>query len=161
MTSWTVACQAPLSMGFSRPEYWSGYLFPSPGGLPNPGVEPRSPTFQADSLPAESPGKPRNTGMGSLSLLQRLFLTQESNWGLLYCRQISFYQLSYQGSPAENKLAPKPTLVNCAEAEKSRFTSFSKPRIFSKLWNSDSLGCHRPSGGTRFSTQGMCGWPVF
>ena len=55
------AHQAPLSMGFSRQEYWSGLPFPSPGDLPNPGSEPRSPTLQADSLPAEPPGKPTST----------------------------------------------------------------------------------------------------
>ena len=72
--------------------------FPSPGDLPNPGIEPRSCTLQADSLPAESQGKPKNTGVGSLSLLQWIFLTQELNRGLLHCRQI-LYHLSYQGSP--------------------------------------------------------------
>jgi len=50
---WTVVCQAPLSMGFSRQEYWSGLLVPSPRNLPNPGIEPRSPALQADSLPSE------------------------------------------------------------------------------------------------------------
>ena len=50
--------QAPLSMYFSRQEYWSGPLFPSPGDLSNPGIAPRSPTLQADSLPSEAPGKP-------------------------------------------------------------------------------------------------------
>ena len=50
---WTVACQAPLSVGFSRQEYWSGLPFPSPGHLPDPGIEPRSPTLPADSLPSE------------------------------------------------------------------------------------------------------------
>ena len=54
-TPWTVAHQAPLSMGFSRQEYWSGLPFPSPGGLPNPGIEPRSPTLQADALTSEPP----------------------------------------------------------------------------------------------------------
>ena len=49
--------QAPLSMGFSRQEYWSGLPFPSPGDLPNPGVESRSPALQADTLPSEPPGK--------------------------------------------------------------------------------------------------------
>ena len=49
-TLWTVAFQAPLSMGFSRQEYWSGLPFPSPGDLPDPGIEPRSPTLQVDSL---------------------------------------------------------------------------------------------------------------
>ena len=50
---WTVACQAPLSMGFSRQEYWSGLPFPSPGDLPNPGIELGSPAPQADTLPTE------------------------------------------------------------------------------------------------------------
>ena len=56
------------------------------------------PSLQVDSLPAEPQGKPKNTGVGSLSLLQGIFLTQESNWGLQHCRWI-LYQLSYQGSP--------------------------------------------------------------
>ena len=49
-TPWTIAHQAPLSMGFSRQEFWSGLPFPSPGDLPNPGIEPRSPALQADAL---------------------------------------------------------------------------------------------------------------
>ena len=55
-------CSLPgsLSMEFSRPEYWSGYPFPSPGDLPNPGIKLGSPALQADSLPAELPGKPVN-----------------------------------------------------------------------------------------------------
>ena len=56
-TAWTVAYQAPLSMGFSRQEYWSGLPFPSPGDLPDPGIEPGSPSLWADTLPSESPGK--------------------------------------------------------------------------------------------------------
>ena len=55
---WTVAYEAPLSMGFSRQESWSGLPFPSPGDLPNPGIEPRSPVLQEDSLPDEPPGEP-------------------------------------------------------------------------------------------------------
>ena len=54
---WTVARQAPLSMGFSRQEYWSGLPFPSAGDLPGPGIEPRSPALQADALTSEPPGK--------------------------------------------------------------------------------------------------------
>ena len=56
---WTVACQAPLSMGFSRQPYWSGLPFPSPGILPNPRIEPRSPALKADSLPPKLQGKPK------------------------------------------------------------------------------------------------------
>ena len=57
-TPWTVAYQAPPSREFSRQEYWSGLPFPSPGDLPNPRIEPGSPTLQADTLPSELPGKP-------------------------------------------------------------------------------------------------------
>ena len=57
-TPWTVARQDPLSMGFSRQEYWSGLPFPSPWDLPNPGIEPGSPALQADALSSEPPGKP-------------------------------------------------------------------------------------------------------
>ena len=56
-TAWTVALQVPLSMGFSRQEYWRGLPFPSPGHLPDPGIEPMSPALQEESLPAEPPGK--------------------------------------------------------------------------------------------------------
>ena len=57
--SWTVACQAPLSMGFSRQEYFSGLPFPSPGDLPNPGIEPESPALAGEFFTAEPPGKPQ------------------------------------------------------------------------------------------------------
>ena len=57
-----VAHQAPLSMGFSRKEYWSGLPCPPPEDLSNPGIEPRSPAWQADSSPSEPPGKPRDQG---------------------------------------------------------------------------------------------------
>ena len=148
-TLWTVAREAPLSMGFFRQKYWRGFPCLPPEDLPNQGTEPasltspalagrffttsaswqalwkvgilqartleciaipssrsssqprddlRSPTLQADSLLSELPGKPKNTGVGSLFLLQGICPTQESNQGLLHCRRI-LYQLSYQGSP--------------------------------------------------------------
>ena len=65
----------------------------TPGDLRKPGVKPRSPVLQADSLPAEPQGKSKNTGVGTLSLLQRSLVTQEPKQGLLHCRQI-LYQLS-------------------------------------------------------------------
>ena len=83
---------------WNSPGQNTGVDSPSPGDLPNPGIKPRSPTLQVDSLPAEPQGKPKNTGVGSLSLLQQIFSTQELNQVLLHCRQI-LYQLSYQGSP--------------------------------------------------------------
>ena len=113
VTPCTAALQAPLSMWFSRQEYWSGFPFPSPGDLsdpelnpslphcrfftvwttreafglpcpppgdlPNPGFKPRFPTLQEDSSLSEPPGKPKNTGVGRLSLFQGTFLTHESN----------------------------------------------------------------------------------
>ena len=89
--------------GFPRLEYWSALPFPSPGDLPNPGIELRFPTLQVASWPSEPPGKPKNTRVGSLSLLQWIFPIQESNLGLLHCRRI-LYQLSYQGSPKSHGL---------------------------------------------------------
>ena len=80
-----IAHHAPLSMGFSKQAYWSGLPCPPLGDLPNPGIEPRSAALQVDSLPSEPPGKPKNTGVGSISLPQGIFLTQGSNWGLLHC----------------------------------------------------------------------------
>ena len=58
VTPWTAAYQAPLSVGLSRQENWSGLSFPSPGDLPDPGIEPRSPALQADALHSDPPGKP-------------------------------------------------------------------------------------------------------
>ena len=72
VTPWTVALQAPLSMGFSRQEYWSGLPFPSPGDLPNPGIGPGSPTLQADALPSEPPG---SIGVHKLNLGK--YITQQ------------------------------------------------------------------------------------
>ena len=84
--------------GFSKQEYWCRLPCPPPGDLPNPGIKPRSLTLWADSLPSEPPGKPKNTGVGSLFFLQGIFTTQESNQGRLHCRWI-LYQLSSWGSP--------------------------------------------------------------
>ena len=125
VTPWTVACQASLSMGFSRQEYWSEWPFPSRGDLPDPGIELHLLHWEVGSLllshqvvvvvvvyllsrvgllqpcgpqharllcPWDFPGK--NTGVSGHFLLHRMFPTQESNPGLLHCRQIP-YRLSY------------------------------------------------------------------
>ena len=93
-TPWTIEY-----MEFSRPEYWSDPF--SRGSFQPRDLLPRDQTqvfhIAGDSLPVEPQGKPKNTGVGSLSLLQRIFPTQESNQGLLHCRWI-LYQLSYQES---------------------------------------------------------------
>ena len=92
VTPWIIACQALQSMGILKASILEWVAIPSSRGS----FQPRSPTLQVDSLPAEPQGKPKNTGVGSLSLFQGIFLIQESNWGLLLCRWI-LYQLSYQG----------------------------------------------------------------
>ena len=109
VTPWTAAHQASLLIGFPRQEYWSGLPCPLPGHLPDSGIKPTFPAslaLQADSLTAEPQGKPKNTGVGSLSLLQRIFPTQELNRGLLHCRQIH-YQLNHQGSQREEREVKK------------------------------------------------------
>ena len=75
--------------GFSRQKYWSRLPCPPPKDLPNPGIKPRSPALQADSLPAEPPGKPKNTGVGSLSLLQGNFPTR--HWTRVSCIAGGFF----------------------------------------------------------------------
>ena len=78
-TLWTVAHQAPLSMGFSRQEYWSGLPFPSPGDLPDPGIEPGSPTLEADALTSEPPRKRnKQSSLESPSFLPKHFISKES-----------------------------------------------------------------------------------
>ena len=98
-------CSTPGSSvhGILQQEYWSGLSCTPPGDLPNPGIKSTSPVLQADYLPTERLGKPKNTGV-ILELVdylfsgQVIFLTQKLNWGLFHCRRI-LYQLSYQGSP--------------------------------------------------------------
>ena len=94
----TVVHQAPLFMGVLQVRLLERGAMPSSRGSSQPGHGARSPAVWADSLPSEPPGKPKNTGVGSLSLLQGIFLSQELNWGLLNCRRI-LYQLSYPGKP--------------------------------------------------------------
>ena len=88
VTPWTIQ-----SMEFSRLKYWKGSLSLVQGNLPNQGIEPRSPALQGDSLLAEPQGKPKNSGVGSLSLFQWIFPTQESNQGLLHCRRILYWAI--------------------------------------------------------------------
>ena len=107
------------SMEFSRPESCSGQSIPSPGDLPNSGIKPRSPTLRADSLPAEPQGKPKNTGMGSLSLLRRIFPTQGSNPGLPHYRRI-VYQLNHKECPRNEYISVK-TLFFLREEGKGIF----------------------------------------
>ena len=124
----------------------------------NPGIKPRSPTLQADFLPAEPQGKPNNTGVGSLSLLQGIFSTQGSNRGLPCCRWI-FYQLSHKGSPIILEWVAYP------------FSSGSlQPHDLYSLWNSPSQNTGEASHSFLqgiFPTQGKnptvshCRWILY
>ena len=93
MTPWTAVRQASLSMGFSRQEYWSGLAFPSPGDLPNPWIEPRSPALQTGALPSEPPGKLLLPDCVFLFRFQQ-FDFNMSEWGFLWtfkiCNIVSF-----------------------------------------------------------------------
>ena len=83
VTLWTAALQAPLSMEFSRQEYYSGQPFPSPGHLPDPGIEPRSPALQADSLSSEPPGKPEIMVRNSLKVHIEIFVDKMICLGII------------------------------------------------------------------------------
>ena len=135
-TPWTIVHQVPLSMGFSRQEYWSGLPFPSPGCISDPGIKLASPALAGRFFMLSHQGSPcflmkwsesrsvvsdsfnpglhgpwnspgQNTGVGSLFLLQGIFPTQGSNPGLLHCRWI-LYQLNHKGSPRKLKWVAYP-----------------------------------------------------
>ena len=89
---WTIAYQAPQSMEFSRQEYWSGWPFPSPGDLPNPGIEPGFPALQADALPSEPPGTPRLAYIGAY-LGIGLYLLSLRDW--YYILHLFLYLVTY------------------------------------------------------------------
>ena len=92
-TPWTAAYQASLSMGFSRQEYWSGLPFPSPGDLPDPGIEPRSPALQEDTLPSEPLGKLKQNKKGYPKYWMHIFFCQTGS-KLLYKSKIFYYILT-------------------------------------------------------------------
>ena len=77
MTPWTEARQAPLSLGFSRREYWNGLPFPSPGDLPDPGFEPESPVWQRDSLPLSQLGSPESNIDGNKCILHQSWVSRK------------------------------------------------------------------------------------
>ena len=104
-TPWIVARQASLSMGFSRREYWSGLPFPSPEDLPNPGIKPRSPALQADSLPAEPPGKP--------------------NWYLGHAQSSSSYRLRAKDFKVTSELKD----YGCSASQLTIFVSLPRRKV--------------------------------
>ena len=96
-TSWTIACQATLSMGFFRQEYWSGLPFPSPGDLPEPGIEPGSPALKADPLPTELWGKPKISivEIGGNAILSWISIRNSNKWNQGVCCHIQRDSIIY------------------------------------------------------------------
>ena len=138
------------SMEFSRPRILELVAVPSPGDLPNPGIEHRPPALQAGSLPAEPLGKPKNTGVGSLSLLLQIFPTQELSQGLLHCRWI-LYPLSYEPSTTVSsvKLLSRVRLFTIP-----RTVAYQAPPSMEFPGKSTGVGCHFFLQGI-FPTQGL------
>ena len=133
VTPWTIAHQAPPSMGFSRQEYWSGVPFPSPGDLLDPGIEPRSPALQADSLPSEPPGKPLSLRDG-----------EKYTWQLLSIRGSYLPHLIHHWLIDLSVLYSKisTTLLKSFSAWSSGNLLWSKPvdTFGMGFWKSDCLG---------------------
>ena len=161
-TPWTVAHQGPLSMGFSRQESWSGWPCPPPGDLPKPGIEPRSSSLQADSLPSEPPGKPMNTGVGSLSLLQGFFPTQESNQGTslyIFCHRMQevgcgfFYYLGVSKKCLLDSIFC--TLKTEIEIQASSAQWFRAPAVALGTRVADTPSADSPSTGLRAPRSSM------
>ena len=115
MTPWTVAHQAPLSMSFSRQGYWSGLPFPSPWDLPNPGIKPRSPELQADSLLTELQGKPTKNQRTLHSLIIIIELKQTTIHLMVRSDQCQVKKKKMEGEIANHYHAyislPQPTLL--------------------------------------------------
>ena len=103
-TPWTVAHQAPLSMGFSRQEYWSGLPLPSPGDLSDPGIKPRSPVLQAEALTSEPPGRLQSTLRTTHWVLNfkffhfRLFICYFFIQSIICWRKSSYFHLFFPSS---------------------------------------------------------------
>ena len=113
-TPWTVAYQAPQSMEFSRQEYWSGLPFPSPGDLPNPGIEPGSPSSWADASPSEPPGKTLVSSSKPPRELSQPFL-QVRTWGedTTYESETRPHQTSNRPGPGfQTCQSPEPQEIN-------------------------------------------------
>ena len=114
-TPWAVACQAPLSIQFSRQEYWSGLPLPSPGDLPDSGTEPESPAWQTDSLP-EPPGKPIYVCMHYLYISLNHFAVQQEQ--MHHCNQLHFNKKCFlkKNQQIPRRFSPPETAVSSPNA---------------------------------------------
>ena len=137
-TPWTIAHQAPLSMGFSRQEHWSGWPFPSPGDLPDARTKPGAPALQADSFPSELPGKPTVVSLNDtelvynwasdltlLSFLSTFLLGQKYSNVLSYSNSGYHLPFSVELTPKSSHLSTKITLIRSAMTSYPDQWSFS------------------------------------
>ena len=129
---------------------WVAFPFSRGLNFPNSGMEPRAPTLQADSLPVEPQRNPKNTGVGSLSLFQGIFLTQELNWGLIHCRLI-LYQLSYQGSPTELLTQAAQSCLTLCDPMDHTVRGILQARILERVVFPFSRESSQPRSGTMVS----------
>ena len=120
--------------------------FPYSKGSSQPKIKPRSPTLQADSLPVESPGKPKNIQVGSLSLLQWIFPTKELNRGLPHCRQI-LYQLNYQGIQKQARRRGKRLIRESDQQDAS--DKYAQIKSFIRIQNNLFLSCLKKKLGAK------------
>ena len=129
-TPWTVAHQAPLSMGFSGKEYWSGLPFSSPGDPPNPGIKPGSPGLQADSLPSEPPGK---QPLNKFHPIKSIFVnsepqemwTEDGKWQLSFLSPFNSRTLRLQESANQTWASGCATQILTPGGSQHYTTSFS------------------------------------
>ena len=134
--------------GILQPRILEWVAFPFSRGSSQHRDQTQVSCIAGDSLLAEPQGKPKNTGMGSLSLLQRIFPTQESNWGLLHCRWI-LYQLSYHGSPILREINPENSLERLMPKLQyfghlmQRANSLEKTLMLGKIEGKRRRGCKR------------------
>ena len=123
MTPWTIAHQAPVSMGFPQQEYWSGLPFPSPEALPDPGIKPMSPAL-AGFCTAEPPGSPRET-VGCVYLTFTPLLFEFSHQDLVRCRQ------TVRVLPPIKAL---PVWWGLSWCQTRKMTSLDSSTLFKHLW---------------------------
>ena len=155
MTLWTVACQAPLSMRFSRQEYWSGLPCPPQGDLPNPGDEPRSPALQVDFLPSEPPVKPQSDIYRSEYKMGCRFYSQIFAKYLLLKIAFSISYWCVTSNPNNHQL--KTTVIYYYVLVSAAWLKFSQPRFCSAEELCISLQFCRLAGSAVFRVSLLLG----
>ena len=154
-TPWTVAYQALPSMGFSRQECWSGLPFPSPGDLPNPGIEPMSPALQADALPSEPPGKPLRRGGGGIPWLWICAVQICVIPGAIFMVLITAIKIKTAAF-----YVPSTMLMDSRACSFPPDLSCKRCREMPSSWASELLLCHVALRGEAAFKLQLCSWSL-